>query len=108
MMKPVNLCFLFHMHQPWYRDMRTGRYIMPWVRLHACKGYTDMAVLASRFSGARYTVNLVPSLVEQLLEYAEGRATDSWRELTRKPPEDMNMPERLFLLEHFSFLSQTL
>ena len=107
-MKPINLCFLFHMHQPWYRDMRTGRYIMPWVRLHAMKGYTDMGVLASRFPAIRYTVNLVPSLVEQLLAYASGEATDSWRELTHKDPEDMNQPERQFLLDHFFSVNREL
>lgn len=100
-MRPVNLCFLFHMHQPWYRDMRTGRFVMPWVRLHACKGYTDMAMLADRHPDMRYTVNMVPSLVEQLQLYASGQVTDSWKALSLKDPADMNERERAFLLEHF-------
>ena len=100
-MKPVNLCFLFHMHQPWYRDMRTGRFVMPWVRLHACKGYTDMAMLADRHPDIRFTVNMVPSLVEQLQLYASGAVTDSWKVLSLKDPDTMNDRERAFLLEHF-------
>ena len=31
------LCFLWHMHQPYYKDPESGTYLLPWVRLHAIK-----------------------------------------------------------------------
>ena len=40
---PVDVAILWHMHQPDYRDPGTGRLALPWVRLHAVKGYYDMA-----------------------------------------------------------------
>ncbi|MCE7976825.1 MAG: hypothetical protein DYH03_06680 [Nitrospira sp. NTP1] len=42
-MKTIQLCFLWHMHQPYYTDPLTGSASMPWVRLHATKAYYDMA-----------------------------------------------------------------
>ena len=36
-----SVALLLHMHQPDYRDPRTGRPGMPWVRLHAVRGYTE-------------------------------------------------------------------
>ena len=38
-MSRVNLVVLWHMHQPQYRDPETGRYVLPWTRLHALKDY---------------------------------------------------------------------
>ena len=39
----LRLAILWHMHQPYYEDLATGEHILPWVRLHAIKDYTDMA-----------------------------------------------------------------
>ena len=32
--KPIHVAFLWHQHQPHYRDLISGEYLMPWVRLH--------------------------------------------------------------------------
>ncbi len=100
-MAQLNICFLFHMHQPWYRDLHTGRYDMPWVRLHAMKGYTDIPEMILKVPEAAWTVNLVPSLIAQLEDYTDNGATDPWLELSRKSPSDMNEREKGFLLRHF-------
>ncbi|MDR3195313.1 MAG: hypothetical protein LBT58_00725 [Endomicrobium sp.] len=34
-MKKVYLAFLWHQHQPMYKNPVTGVYELPWVRLHA-------------------------------------------------------------------------
>ena len=34
--------FLWHMHQPYYVNPASRTALMPWVRLHAVKGYLDM------------------------------------------------------------------
>ena len=40
-----NVVFLLHMHQPQYVDPRSGRAMLPWVRLHGARGYLDVASL---------------------------------------------------------------
>ncbi len=88
------------MHQPNYRDAVRGFYSMPWVRLHATKAYYDMAVLAGRFPEMGLTFNLVPSLMEQLEDYANG-AEDYELMLSRKAPVDLTSEEREALLTRF-------
>ena len=72
----VRLALLWHMHQPYYLDPETGESVLPWVRLHALKDYWGMAALFDECPGMRATVNLVPSLVEQVEAYAQERTWD--------------------------------
>ena len=44
-MKNIHVCFVWHMHQPYYTDPIAGTASMPWVRFHATKAYFDMAYL---------------------------------------------------------------
>jgi alpha-amylase/alpha-mannosidase (GH57 family) len=60
----------WHMHQPDYRDIRTGEYMLPWTYLHAIKDYSDMAYHLEKNEKAKVTFNFVPILIEQLLDYA--------------------------------------
>src|SRR6478736_5256221 len=62
---PVDLLFLWHHHQPDYRDPADGRARLPWVRLHAVKDYLDMALHVERHPSIKATFNFVPSLVER-------------------------------------------
>ncbi|MGC4028897.1 MAG: glycoside hydrolase family 57 protein [Steroidobacteraceae bacterium] len=62
--------FLWHMHQPPYRDALSGRYILPWTYLHAIKDYTDMAAHLEAQPGAKAVVNFTPVLIEQIEELA--------------------------------------
>ena len=95
----AELAILWHMHQPDYRHPETGEPVMPWVRLHATRGYTDLPTLVLE-SGARTTVNVVPSLLLQLQAYAEG-ATDAWERLSRVPAETLTGEQRRFIRAHF-------
>ncbi len=72
----VRFALLWHMHQPYYLDPETGESVLPWVRLHALKDYWGMAALFAECPGMRATVNLVPSLVEQVEAYARERTWD--------------------------------
>jgi alpha-amylase/alpha-mannosidase (GH57 family) len=72
----VRLALLWHMHQPYYVDPTTGESILPWVRLHALKDYWGMIATVRAVPGMRVTVNLVPSLVEQIEAYALERTWD--------------------------------
>lgn len=64
----VVLCW--HMHQPQYRDLVSGRYAQPWTYLHAIKDYVDMAAHIEAVPAARAVINIVPILFEQLDDYA--------------------------------------
>jgi alpha-amylase/alpha-mannosidase (GH57 family) len=97
-MKRVRLAFLWHMHQPPYREAETGAYLLPWVRLHATRAYHDMAWILERHPGVRCTVNFTPILLEQLGAYAAGAAHDRLLELTVRPPADLARDERARLL----------
>lgn len=59
----------WHMHQPWYLDPLSRRYVLPWVYLHAIKDYADMAAHLEQAPAARAVVNFAPSLLEQLADY---------------------------------------
>jgi alpha-amylase/alpha-mannosidase (GH57 family) len=100
-MKTVRICFLWHMHQPYYTDPVAGSASMPWVRLHATKAYFDMAFLAERFPTVRATFNLTPSLLIQLKELASGSVQDLFLEHTKRPAADLTAAQRAFLLRHF-------
>lgn len=65
---------LWHMHQPYYKDLVEDRYLMPWVRLHTLKDYYGMVAMLREFPDVHVTFNLVPSLVAQILDYANGAA----------------------------------
>ncbi|MBI5658877.1 MAG: glycoside hydrolase [Nitrosomonadales bacterium] len=71
MAKPVDLVFLWHMHQPDYRDQATGDFLLPWVYLHAIKDYTDMAHHLEQHPQVKAVVNFVPVLLDQLEDYAQ-------------------------------------
>src|SRR5213592_3238619 len=75
-MKELAVAFLWHLHQPYYTDPLTKTAPLPWVRLHAIKGYFDMGVLLDEHPDVRVTVNLTPSLLLQLQGLADGSVAD--------------------------------
>ncbi|BDG09293.1 glycoside hydrolase family 57 protein [Anaeromyxobacter paludicola] len=100
-MAKTRVAFLWHMHQPLYREPETGEYLMPWVRLHATRAYYDMAWMLERHPGVRCTVNFTPVLLEQLEDYARGTARDRFLDLTARPAEELGPEERQQLLKSF-------
>ncbi|MDA8099427.1 MAG: glycoside hydrolase family 57 protein [Nitrospiraceae bacterium] len=101
---PLSIAFVWHMHQPYYKDDLTGQYILPWVRLHGIKDYYDMPALLTDFPAIHQTFNLVPSLLKQIEDYVDHQATDKFLDLTLKPAADLNQEERIFLLKN-SFMA---
>ncbi len=99
--KKIHLAIVWHMHQPVYKDARTGIYKLPWVRLHASKDYLDMVEILRDFPKARVTFNFVPCLIEQIEEYAGKEARDDFLEVSRKAPGELSEEEKLFLLRNF-------
>jgi len=101
---PLYIAFVWHMHQPYYKDDITGTYILPWVRMHGIKDYYDMPALLSDFPDIHQTFNLVPSLLKQVRDYVENGATDKFLTLTLKPASELSQEDKLFLLKN-SFMA---
>jgi hypothetical protein len=57
------------------------RALLPWVRLHAASGYTDMAATCEK-EGARVTFNFTPVLLEQIEEQAKATIADEFEHLS--------------------------
>ncbi len=98
--KPLNIAFVWNQHQPFYKDTIKNEYIMPWVRLHGCKDYYQMAAILKNYPNIRATFNLTPALIDQIEDYLEGEAADYYL-LVMKPAKNLNHREKRFLLHHY-------
>jgi alpha-amylase/alpha-mannosidase (GH57 family) len=98
---PLYITFMWHMHQPYYKDPLSGEYTLPWTYLHAVKDYFDMAAIVDEVPDARVVFNLAPSLLEQIVDYAFGRAVDPFLARGKMAPADMNEEDRLFIMKNF-------
>lgn len=100
-MKKVYLAFLWHQHQPIYKNPLNNTYELPWVRLHATKDYYDMVAVLDDYPKIKVNINLVPSLLIQLDEYAKGIAKDKFLDLTLKPALELSDDDKIFILMNF-------
>ena len=96
----IRLVLLWHMHQPFYKDMVTGEYRLPWVRLHALKDYYGMVKLLDEFPHVQQNFNLVPSLVSQIQDYVSGQAHDPFFDVVAKPAGELTPSDRQFALRY--------
>ena len=99
--RPLHIAFLWHMHQPFYKDPVSNKFIMPWVRLHGIKDYYDMVSILEAYPSIHQTFNMVPSLMEQVINYTDNGATDEYMELTLKPAAELTMQDKMFILSNF-------
>ena len=100
--QPLSVAFIWHMHQPYYRDLATGECSMPWVRLHGTKDYLDMVKRLEAYPAIHQTVNVVPSLLDQLEEYLPPyNQSDHFLDLSRKPASELTQDEQRFVLSWF-------
>src|SRR5258705_4131267 len=94
----ISVLVFWHQHQPFYKDLISGEYRLPWTRLHGLKDYFGMVAMLEEIPAARVTFNLVPSLVKQIQEYASGNARDPVMAVAFQPVESLNREERLSAL----------
>ena len=97
-MAQLRVVILWHQHQPFYKDLVTGQYRLPWTRLHALKDYYGMVKLLDEFPDVHQTFNLVPSLIRQIEDYVSGEARDPFLEVASRPAKDLSLEERRFAL----------
>lgn len=89
------------MHQPFYKDLWSGEYKLPWTRLHALKDYAGMVEILAEFPAIHQTFNLVPCMVAQIDEYASGAASDPFLDCALARAEDLSEAQRNFVLKYF-------
>ncbi|MFZ0731035.1 MAG: glycoside hydrolase family 57 protein [Candidatus Sulfotelmatobacter sp.] len=99
-MPVLRVILLWHQHQPFYKDLVTGEYRLPWVRLHALKDYYGMVKLLDEFPKVHQNFNLVPSLMVQIQDYVDGTAQDPFLNVAAKPAKDLTGDERRFALQY--------
>lgn len=99
-MPALRVILLWHQHQPYYKDLVTGEYRLPWVRLHALKDYYGMVKLLDEFPNVHQNFNLVPSLIMQIQDYVAGTAQDPFLSVASKPAKDLSPEERRFALQY--------
>src|SRR5580658_4970898 len=99
-MPALRLIFLWHQHQPFHKELVTGEYRLPWVRLHALKAYYGMVKLLDEFPNVHQNFNLVPSLITQIQDYVAGTAQVPFLTVAAKPAKDLTLKERHFALQY--------
>lgn len=100
-MHDVSLAFFWHQHQPYYPDDVSGENPMPWVRLHGTKDYWGMAMLLKEVPEFHATINLVPSLLDQLLGYTERGHIDTHLRVSQTPADSLSEQDLYYLLDNF-------
>ena len=106
MSHPLYVAFIWHQHQPLYKSREAdsdawGQYRLPWVRLHGTKDYLDLVLMLERYPKLHQTVNLVPSLMLQLEDYAEGEAMDPYLALALTPAAQLKPKDKQYIIKHF-------
>jgi len=101
--EPVYFTIVWHQHQPLYYK-ENGKYVVPWVRLHAIKDYYDMAEYADKYN-VHFVVNLTPSLLVQIEDIMDmmnrGEPPDVYMELTMKPADKLTDEDKKFIISNF-------
>jgi len=97
-MKPLQVAFVWHMHQPYYKDDLTSTYLLPWVRLRSAKDYFKMPALLDAYPKIRATFNLVPSLLAQIEDYGKEESVDLFLNLSKRDAAELSAEERGFII----------
>ena len=89
------------MHQPVYQLSPEGDYLMPWTRLHAVKDYLDMVLILDKFKNTKLNFNLVPVLLDELIDYGENNMHDIHSRLTITDVDDLTDDDKEFIINNF-------
>jgi len=94
------VALIWHHHQPTYKHPESGKYMLPWTRMHAVKDYFYMANLLAYFPRVNYTVNITPVLISQLNDYIYYYASDLYLDVTNKPVEELTLEDKRLIIEN--------
>jgi len=95
----VYLAIIYHMHQPLYKNTATGDYELPWGRVHNIQEYIDHPKILEAHPDIKLTVNIVPSLIYQIEDWADYPTTnpdmtDSHIQLARVPAANLTLTQK--------------
>jgi alpha-amylase/alpha-mannosidase (GH57 family) len=102
----LKLAILWHQHQPYYKNLSSDSYLLPWVRLHGTKDYYGMVRILSEFPKIRQNFNLVPSLLTQLQDYVSEKAKETMLELSLTPAPKLKEADKSYLLRYFFYANK--
>ena len=71
------------------------------MRLHGAKDYLDMVQILEHYPKIHKTFNLVPSLLEQVEDYAEERVKDKYLALSYQAAQDLSPEDKTFIRNNF-------
>lgn len=89
------------MHQPAYKLNPESDFLLPWVRMHAVKDYLDMVLIMKDFPKLKLNFNLVPLLLQSLIDYGQNHAQDVHSKLTVTPIEELTDDDKRLILTNF-------
>jgi len=89
----ATVSFLWHLHQPAYRTA-DGVSHAPWAALHAGGAYTTLARAVETAGSSGQVLNIVPTLLEQLLAYADQKVDDPVLETVVTPANELTEAQR--------------
>ncbi len=95
------VAIIWHMHQPYYRHPQSSEFVLPWVRLHASKDYLHMARLLQDFPRMKASFTMVPSLRDQIEDYAQGAEDEDTRVTMRTVDAELTLEEKRHMLRRF-------
>ena len=96
--KNLSVAFYWHMHQPVYE--LDGVFLMPWARLHAVKDYLDMVSILEKYPRLKLNINIVPALLDELIQYTEGY-NDIHSTLTVAKIEELSLNDKEYIFNNF-------
>lgn len=99
--KKFYIAFYWHMHQPVYQLTPDGDFLMPWVRLHGVKDYLDMLTIMNKFEKLKLNFNLVPVLLNALIDYGEKNYHDIHSRLSISDVADLTDDDKEYILNNF-------
>ena len=97
--KKLSVAFFWHMHQPVYE--LDGVFLMPWARLHAVKDYLDMVKILEKYPKLKLNINIVPALLDELIQYTEKGFDDIHSSLTVADIKALSRSEKEYILNNF-------
>ncbi|MCX8095108.1 MAG: glycoside hydrolase family 57 protein [Caldisericia bacterium] len=74
-MNKIFLSFLWHFHQPYYKDLLDNFYLLPYTRIHLVKNYYMMAKIVE-MNNIKMNFNFTPILLEQINDYEKNDVND--------------------------------
>jgi alpha-amylase/alpha-mannosidase (GH57 family) len=98
---PLDVVFIWHMHQPYYKDPLKNEYVLPWTYLHGIKDYFDMpAIVEERPVRVRCSIWFRHCL-NSCWTMPAGRRVDPFLQKGMVAPADLSENDRVFLLANF-------